>query len=369
MQKINILYIIPFLAHGGTEKQLMMLVNGLNRERFNPCVVALYGDVGEYRDHVACDIIGLTMTSILSWDGVQKIKELCRIAREREIDIVQAYFLDPTFMGLMLKLFAKVKTLITCRRDLGFWYTPWNLCVLRVLNFFTDRILVNSHAVKTVVREKEWASVHKVSVVHNGVNIVSKTDCNACRRDKRKELGIDDSHSIVGILGNFNRSVKRHDLFIDAAARVLQQSGNVLFCLIGFGNLKNELEAQIKKYGIEKQVIFLGCKDEPFPYVCAFDVGVNASDSEGFSNAVIEYMACGVPVVATDNPGNAALITHDQNGILVPVGDAESLANGIIRILTDKEKTTTLKTNAQTYVEANLSVSRMVEWHEAFYGG
>ena len=101
--------------------------------------------------------------------------------------------------------------------------------------------------------------------------------------------------------------------------------------------------------------------------MCAFDIAVYSSDSEGFSNAVLEYMACGNAIVATANGGNAELINHEQDGLLVPVNNAEAMAKEVVRLLRDVDLREKLGKNAHEKVQRAFSMEKMVHQHEEFY--
>jgi len=172
-------------------------------------------------------------------------------------------------------------------------------------------------------------------------------------------MGIRNEILLVGTVANLNRPVKRVDLFLRAGALVLKEFPSVIFVVIGDGPMMKELKCLTVKLGIDKSVIFMGSVSNPLDFIQAFDVAVSSSDSEGFSNAVLEYMACRVPVVATDIGGTREVLKHMVNGILVATGDELRMAKAILYLLRDREKRLSMGILAQAQA-SNYSIEKMV---------
>ena len=119
--------------------------------------------------------------------------------------------------------------------------------------------------------------------------------------------------------------------------------------------------------GIADRLIFVGKQDNAIPYIKNFDIGVLTSDSEGFSNALLEYMACGVASVATDVGGNRELIQNGKTGVLVPKGEPEALARAIIELLDDNEYRNWLGSNAKALVTSEYSWDKKIREIEKYY--
>jgi glycosyltransferase involved in cell wall biosynthesis len=135
-----------------------------------------------------------------------------------------------------------------------------------------------------------------------------------------------------------SRKVKRVDLFIEAARMVLSRARQARFFIVGDGRLRNSLQQLKEKHGLGDSVLFLGKDFDTRFFLSALDIGVITSDSEGLSNSVMEYMASGIPTVASDVGGNRELIRHNQNGCLFRRGDPEDLAEKISDLIINTEK-------------------------------
>jgi glycosyltransferase involved in cell wall biosynthesis len=203
--------------------------------------------------------------------------------------------------------------------------------------------------------------------MYNGIDV--RTIANTNPASLHEEYNqIEQEDSIVGIVANYNRKIKRLDIFIEASAEISKRREDVKFLIIG-GGRKNEKElrelARIR--GIADRLIFGGIKENPIPYVKSFDIGVLTSDSEGLSNTIMEYMAAGIPCVATDVGGNRELVEHGVSGILVPPGNPLVLAEAICSLLQDPERSRRMAMEAKRIVSEKYSWDVIIKKTEDYY--
>ncbi len=370
--RIIIAYVIDFLASqegltGGTERQLIEMVNHLDQSRFRPIVCCLQELAATpYWNVINCEKHLLHVYSLVSLAGARAFLSFVRFLRENSVDIVQTYFHDSTLFGILAARVAGTRAAISCRRDLGFWYNGQLLRSMSFVNRFTDRILVNCSAVKSEVVAREGVAPEKIDVIHNGIDLAAfDREPTVDLQEEFPDIGNNDR--VIGMVANFNREVKRADLFIRAAAEVLKQYGDLKFLLIGGGKLEHELKNQINRFGLQGMVILGGKKEPSAPYIKAFDIGVLASDSEGFSNVLLEYMAAGLPVVATEVGGNREIIRNQGLGHLVPKGDWAALAQSICNLLDDNTHRRELGENARENVVEHYSWEKSIRDVESYY--
>lgn len=349
MKQVRIAYVIDQLNIGGTENQLLAIIKRLDRKCFEPYLVCLRDT--EYMEELSIDchkkVLGVC--SLASWDGVKNLSAFMGFLKKEQIDIVQTFFFDSTVFGVLAARLAKVKCVISCRRDMGFWYRPSLLIALFFVNMMTHRILVNSRAIKDNVHKKELVSRKKIDVIYNGIDLGAFSVSYNVSQIKR-ELGIPDKNSVVGIVANLNRQVKRVDLFIDAAAKILKKIKNVSFVVVGDGVLRSRLELQAERLGIMENIYFVGSKKNTIPYLQLFNIGVLTSETEGFSNSILEYMAAGLPVVAIDSGGSREVVQSGSNGYLVKLS-IDDLSKCLISILNRKEDILDLSLSSLKNVE------------------
>lgn len=336
MKKIKITYIIDELNIGGTENQLLKQVSLLNKDLFEQTIICLHYTSYLEELNFCCPIHVLNVGKLLSCTGFKQLLWTARLLRELKTDILQCYFIDSNIFGVLAGKIGGVRNIIACRRDMGFWYTKKLLFILKLFNIFTDRFLVNSNAVKVNLVKYEKINSKIIDIIYNGIDL----DLFEKARDKeenRKNLKIPDQDLVVGIIANLNRPVKRVDLFIKAAREVLRENQSVTFLIIGDGYLKNSLEKLAKHLGISEKVYFLGLKKDIYNYLSVIDIGVLTSDSEGFSNSILEYMSVGLPVVCSETSGNEELIENGINGFLFPPNSTTKLAASILQLIEDSD--------------------------------
>ena len=329
--KMRIAFLIDQLNIGGTEKQLIELIRNLDKTRFEIFLYCLK-DSSYFNDiDLPCTKKVLGVSSLSSMNCLRMLYKFAKELRYRKIDIIQLFFFDSTFFGIVAAKFAG-KTIISSKRDLGFWYRPHLLWLLRILSIFIDIYIVNSLSIKELIINKEWVSSKKIHVIYNGISSYPNIEDDQIKSIK-KQLNINENSFIVGIVANLNRSVKRVDLLVKAAKIITDKYSQVGFVIVGDGYIRSYLENLAENLGVREYFYFTGLVDNPHPYISIFDIGVLTSDSEGFSNSIIEYMLHGKPVIATNCGGNSEIIDTSINGYLFPPGDYTCLAEYIICLI------------------------------------
>jgi glycosyltransferase involved in cell wall biosynthesis len=162
----------------------------------------------------------------------------------------------------------------------------------------------------------------------------------------------------VVMIARMNASYKNHREFLRAAARLSRKLPEVEFLLAGDGPMRAELEREAAELGLQGRVQFLGNRRDIAAVLASVDVSVVPSASESLSNVMLESMAAGVPVLATDVGGNSELAGHGR-GVLVAPNDVEALAAGLERVLTDPQLRSSISIRAREFARANFSVERI----------
>ncbi len=354
--RLNILYIIDRLAHGGTEKQLLHLLEGLDRKTYTPHICTLK-PLGDFEETLQLPAFHLPFTSFTQPSLPLIVKGLVRYIRSNRIDIVQTFFQDPCVLGALSRPFHQA-LLVGSFRDLGFWRTQLESFKMRAAVKAYTGFIANSLAVKRHFAQKDRIKSDKIEVIYNGVDVP--------RFPERAEHPTTGQPPVVGIVANLNRPVKRVQDFIALATIVLQQRPEVRFMVIGDGHLRTKMENLASSQGVAEAITFVGRLSDPLPYLSTFAVGVITSETEGFSNAILEYMACGIPVVATATGGNLEVVDNGKNGFLVPVGDVKQLASRTLQVLQEPINEQIGKEN-KIKVQRKFSLPRMIKIHEQYY--
>jgi glycosyltransferase involved in cell wall biosynthesis len=296
--------------------------------------------------------------SFRSVRAVRAMGELVRFLRRRRIDIVQTFFIDATIFGVIAAKLAGVRRIISSRRDLAFWSSRQTRLAFGLVNGRVHRFWANSEAVARHLEAGEGIHRERIDVIYNGI------DLEAFDRDGADSGG---PGSVVGIVANLNREVKRVDLFIRAAALAGERFPAARFRIVGDGHLRPGLEKLGRDLGLEPRLEFLGLRSDVPRVAREFDVGVICSDSEGFSNSIIEYLAMGIPVVATAVGGNPEIVEDGVVGRLVPPGDHRALAAAIADLLGDRRLLEAMGDRGKRKIEKEFAWQNRIGEIENYY--
>jgi glycosyltransferase involved in cell wall biosynthesis len=246
---------------------------------------------------------------------------------------------------------------------MGFWYTARMLRALRVANRFVSRIVANSEAVRRNVHTLERYPLDRIDVFYNGHD-TTRFDV-APLAGLRERLGIGPSDQIVGMVANLNPWKRQADL-LTAFARLRDRHPRAHLLFVGSGPTEAALRAASRRLAVEGKVHFLGGVEDAVPIVKHLTVAALCSESEGLSNAVIEYLASGKPVVCTNVGGNAEIVTDGENGFLVTPGDIDALTSRLDFLLAHPETCDAMGEDGRL-VARRLTSRRMAALHMNLY--
>lgn len=368
----KIVYIIDQVGSNmaGTEKQLINMINGLNKERFKIYLIC-------FRKHpwfeknarfLKCDSTVIKINKITRRSTYINFLKLIQYLRNIRPDIVHTFFPVGNIAGVLAARLAGVKNIISSRRDNGEWINPMYLFATNIANRYVKKIVTNSYEVKKYTEKVEKNCSGKVEVIANGIDVDLFKNIKICY-DLKQKLNIPQNNKIVGILANF-RPMKHHQTFIQSANEILKIRDDVNFVLIGFGFTpwEEEIKKMVNTLGIDHKLHFVGAQKEVVPFLSIMDVGVNCSEMEGLSNAIMEYMAAGIPCVVSNSGGNPDLITHNINGYTFELDDYKTLANLTLRLLDDKETRERFINNSLEKVKKEMRLEHIILKYESFYG-
>jgi glycosyltransferase involved in cell wall biosynthesis len=352
------------LTAAGTEGQLVQLLTHLDRDRFEPHL-AVFRPTPYTQSAAAfpCPLTVLDIPKLLRPAAVVKLAKLGAYVRSGGFSIVHVFLNDASIAA---PLFCRIggARVIVSRRDMGFWYTDSVLRALRVSNLFVNRMIANSDAVRRNVHQHEGFPLARIDVLPNGHD-PARFDAEPME-DFRTRFNIGPHDPIVGMVANFN-PWKRHIDLLKAFARVSKAHPSAHLVLVGGGDAE-PLRAEARQHGLERVVHIVEGITNAIPVVKHFTVGVLCSDSEGASNAVMEYMGSGKPTVCTNVGGNPELIDDDVTGFLVTPRDVDTLANRINQLLAHPDAAESMGQLAR--LTANWFTSRrMADAHMDLYEG
>lgn len=350
----------------GTERQLLELISGLDRSRYEPhLAVFRQSDFLRESSTFPCPVHMLDITRLASPGAVVSLAGLSRLVARLKARIAHIFFNDAAIAAPMFCRLGGART-IGARRDMGFWYTSAKLRALRVSNRFVDVIAANSEAVKRNVHDREGFLLDRIVVVPNGHDPERFNVAPAA--GLRQRLGIGEGDKVVGMVANLYPYKRQADL-IRALPAIAAASGPTHVILAGQGPDDDRLKAIAAALGVNGSVHILSGIGDVAPIVKHFDVAVLASESEGSSNALIEYAFCRRPIVCTNVGGNPELVTDRESGLHVECGDVAGLAKAISELLTEPRLAERLATNAHRQVATRHTSSAMLAAYTRLYDG
>jgi len=292
---------------------------------------------------------------------------MLRMARELRatgVEIVHGYQWRPSLVGAIVGRLARVPLVLASKRSLTGADTTarfgW-----RMIARWVDTLIANAEA----LREEAEAQgiVARWYVIPTGVEVehfrVGPTSAEA-----KTALGLDPARPVVGTVGRLEAR-KGHDHFLVAARAIVAMANGrrPQMLIVGDGPLRRELTARAAELGIADQVTFTGTLDDVRGALAAMDVFVLPSRAEGLSNALLEAMAAGRPVVATDVGGTHEAFDGDRTGVLVPPGDANAMAGAVMELVSDPARAARIGRAAQGWVEARFGAAATVARLEQLY--
>jgi L-malate glycosyltransferase len=356
---IRVSFLIDRLSRAGTESQLLALIRVLDRSQVVPSLILLDGTDTESRslEPDNCEVIRLGVKRLLSreaWSAARKLRSHWLAHRP---DILQVYFLDSAYFGIPLANVVGIPKLVRVRNNLGYWLTPKHRFLNRLLSLFCDATLTNSEAGRQALQHSEYLPKSRIQVLPNGVDLER---FNALRPAFSAET------VVVGCVANL-RPVKNIDGLLRAASLVTQKQPKVRFRIAGDGEERAKLLQLRDSLALGNSVEFVGSVADVPAFLGSVDVAVLPSHSEGMSNAVLEYMAAGRAIVATDVGANRQLLAGC--GSIVPPGSGTVLADAILELVTQKSLAQQYANTAQSRVEEQFSRAAMARRFEAYYRG
>jgi len=360
---IRLLLIIPTLVRGGAEKQLTLLACGLPRDQFDVHVAVLTHSGPLEGDLRAAGIPVIIIGK--RW----KFDPLCYWRLQRHIaalrpDIVHTWLFAANAYGRQAAIQAGVKHILAGERCVDPWKAAWQLAIDRALARRTERLVTNSTGVKDFYVSRGLPA-EKFAIIPNG--IAPKPVSNAVAREQLlAELSLPANARLLGAVGRLWPQKRVKDL-IWAADLLKTTRDDAHLLIVGDGPQRSRLERYRDQSLITERVHFLGERDDVPRLMQHFDVLWLGSEYEGQSNAIMEAMLAGVPVIATDIPGNRDLVVDGTTGYLVPPGDRFEFTRRTHWLLDDEALRKRLGEAGRQRVLTEFTVEQMVGRHAALY--
>ena len=368
-RKRQIFYLVDSLNIGGTETQAVELARRMDPKKYDVTLACLrkQGPLLEKLNGSAVNVVEFhPKGGIDSPRGLYQLARMVAYLRRGHFDVVHAHDLWSNMIGVVAGKLAEVPVIVTSQRDLSHadWYQGRRKKWLRKAQNASSVVLTNAHMIREGLLSREGLASAKVRVIYNGVDLDRFQSLPSMRA--RLFPGL-EREKLVVLVGNMHTDVKGQPTLMAAAAELVRRFPQVRFVLVGDGEKRQDFEALAKATGVNANFMFLGRRNDVAQILAACDIGVLPSAAEGMPNAVLEYMAAGLPVVATAVGGNLEVVAHGVSGLLVPPQDAPALAQALSRLLADDVLALELARNGRELVEQKFSFERLTREVGALY--
>jgi glycosyltransferase involved in cell wall biosynthesis len=360
--KKRILHIIPSLERTGTAKQMSLLVRGLDRGAFDVHVAALSSGGIMSAELAAAGIPFTVIGRRWQWDpgAFWRLKNFVYALHP---DLIHAWTHAANAYGFAVSRVCGVKCLVVSHRCVDWWKGGVELTMDRHIARRCARVVVNSPGVREFY-ESRGLPAEKICVISNGVALHGPSP--ATRGQLLAGLSLPEHSRLVGVMGPLQLQKRIKDA-IWAADLLKVIRDDVHLLVLGDGPHRNRLEMFRDQVVICDKVHFLGERSDAERLLPHFDALWSTSAYEGQSNAILEAMASGVPVVATDIPGTRDIIVHQQNGYLVPVGARAGFARYTNNVLNDPALASRIGEAGRQRVREAFGVETMVQRYAELY--
>jgi glycosyltransferase involved in cell wall biosynthesis len=365
-------FIVHFIRHatGGMKNHLIDLVRGLSEKGYRLAVVSPPNDsLRSAMEALNIPFHQLPMRPGLSPTDLAAIWRLAGLLRVLGPDLFHIHGNKSALLGRPAAFLARVPAMVLTVHNFLVYQNARlparTLAVLTQRRLFSgiDRIIAVSDSLKKNMVENQGLAASKIEVIHNGVDYERWQEKPP---SPRSQLGLSESDFVVVAVGRLV-DWKGHDVLINAAAELRSSRPDIRIAIAGEGPMRPRLERLIRAGGLEQSVSLLGHVADVRALLAAADLFVLPSLNEPFGIVLLEAMAAGLPVIATNAGGVPEIITDDQNGVLLPPAEAAVLSREISALAADAPRRRRLGDCARITVKERFALEDIIERTEEVY--
>lgn len=361
---LHVLRVITWMPVGGIERKIVAVLPRLDPARFRASLVCIRekGPLADELERQGVPVHLCPLRTRLSPSGILK---LARLMRRERVDIVHAHMYRASVPATIAAHLAGVPTVVSQVHNVGTWETRRQRWMDRFLCRWRQAIVGVSEEVRRDILENLDISAEMTRVIYNGVDL-AEFQLDIPREVAKRKTGIDAERIVVVYHGRLVDQ-KNPRALVDLAACLKRHASRPTTVLVaGDGPRRNDLENLANESNLADAIRFLGQRDD-IPFILAAgDIAVLPSLKEGFSNALVEAMAAGLPAVATAVGGNAEAVADGQSGFIVEPGDTSALCERVLALVDDEDLRDRMRKNAKQRVR-RFSLDRMIEEVENLY--
>ena len=372
-QKKKIIHIIQSLENGGCENMLLRTLPLLQDFEHKIITLKTFGELTPKFVSAGITVETIHCRGFFDISGIQRLQ---KTVKEENPDIIITYLFHADMLGRLALCNISQTPIIPFLRTT---YNHPKYLVARILEWLTrplvNQYLANSEAVKNFYVDTIGVRPEKITVIPNGINIEY---FNSITPDSelKKSLGIDPDDFVIICVANLHIN-KGHQYLLEAFERLRTSSTTchpgpdpgsspkqkLKLLLVGDGEERKKLEQQIESYRSKNNILFLGKRSDVSNLLKISNLFILPTLFEGMSNAIMEAMACELPIITTGINENKELIENNQTGILVPTKSSEAIYKAIKTILENPELRKNLSKNAKLFIGESFSLNKIAtEW-------
>jgi glycosyltransferase involved in cell wall biosynthesis len=367
MEKINILHIYQNSKIGGVQQQLLSLFKAYNRERFNPifCCLGPKQEMGKEIEGTGIEFISLNKLRYNRFSpGI--VLELHRLMKIKQIHVVRTHRYRSNLYGRLAAFSSGVPVIIASVHDnYRTDKRPKRRIMNRILSKITDKIVAVSEDVKEDIIRYDRIDPSKVQVIPNGID-VERFNPEKNTSNIRKEFPLEEDDIVIGFIGRIVPA-KGLKYLLNALPYLKEEFKSIKLLVVGEGSLVEELKEKAKKNNIFDNILFTGGRRDIPEILASIDIFVMPSTAEGLPNSLLEAMAMGKPVVATEVGGIPELIKNGRTGLLVPPRNPEALATAIRDLISNDQLAAKMGQAARSFVLNNYSIVEIAQKWQTLY--
>ena len=323
----KILFVVQDLEIGGAEQLKLTIEKYIDKDKYETiyCCIKSIGPIGEEIRKRGGQVIVLnTVDNFYNFIATCK---LYKLAKRIKPDIIHSMLFNANFHARLTGIMLGIPVIIE-EHGLYIWKKWYHILFDKVLANFTKKVIAVSFSVKDFLINQENLNPEKVTVVYDCVDPnFLKTETS--RSEERKKLSVTDDTFVIGTVGNL-REEKGHRILFHALKQVIIERKKVKLFIVGDGPLYDYLFEQVKRIGIEENVIFMKKKSDISGFLKALDLFVLPSTSEGLGIALIEAIAAGLPCIASNIGGIKEIAEGIRGVILVKPNNPLELGRAIV---------------------------------------
>ena len=319
----------------GIEGVLLRLMGMIPPERYRFSLATFsVGRAVPDAQHLPCPLHVFPLQNSYNWNALRMAARLRRLIRSENVSIVHTFLESSDIWGGLVAKLSGCPILISSRRDMGYFRSRKHLLGYRLVNPLVDQVQAVCEEVRSFLITQDGLNPKKVVTLHNGIDLDRLTAENGVD-GLRSTLGLNDGGPVITAVANI-RPVKGIDVLIRAAEIVCREYPTARFVIAGEvidRQYFEQLQKQVQDRKLTRNILFPGRCDRVPALLKLSTVFCLLSRSEGFSNAILEAMAIGLPCVVTKVGGNAEAVAEGKTGFLVTNEDAEAAAARILTLL------------------------------------